>query len=42
MRDDGTLEPHLYRMLYRKAAGGQFRSVTHLKAQVEMMKGRGK
>jgi large subunit ribosomal protein L19e len=42
LRDEGTLDPHLYRMLYRKAAGGQFRSVAHLKAQVEMMKGRGK
>jgi large subunit ribosomal protein L19e len=42
MRDEGTLDPHLYRVLYRKAAGGQFRSVAHLKAQVETMKGRGK
>jgi large subunit ribosomal protein L19e len=42
MRDDGSLDPHLYRVLYRKAAGGQFRSVAHLKAQVESMKGRGK
>jgi large subunit ribosomal protein L19e len=42
LRDEGTLDPHLYRMLYRKAAGGQFRSVAHLKAQVETMKGRGK
>jgi large subunit ribosomal protein L19e len=30
----------MYRMLYRKAAGGQFRSVAHLKAQMEILAGR--
>ena len=42
LRDDGTIDPHLYRLLYRKAAGGQFRSVAHMKSQVEIVKGKGK
>lgn len=40
MRDDGTLDRRSYRKLYRRAAGGQFRSRAHLKTHVEMMKGR--
>jgi large subunit ribosomal protein L19e len=40
MRDDGTIDRHLYRMMYRKAAGGQFRSVAHMKAQLEAISGR--
>ena len=42
LRDEGQIDPHLYRILYRKAAGGQFRSVAHLKSQVELLKGKGK
>jgi len=42
LRDEGTIDPHLYRLLYRKAAGGQFRSVAHMKSQVEIVKGKGK
>ena len=42
LRDEGQIDPHLYRILYRKAAGGQFRSVAHLKSQAELLRGRGK
>ena len=42
LRDEGKIDPHLYRLLYRKAAGGQFRSVAHMKSQVEIVKGKGK
>ncbi len=40
LRDAGTIERHFYRILYRKAAGGQFRSVAHMKAQMEILAGR--
>ncbi|ABS55068.1 Ribosomal protein L19e [Methanoregula boonei 6A8] len=40
LRDEGTIDRHLYRVLYRKAAGGQFRSVAHMKAQMEIIAGR--
>ena len=40
MRDEGTLDAHHYRIMYRRAAGGQFRSVAHVKAQVEAQTGR--
>jgi large subunit ribosomal protein L19e len=40
MREDGTVDRRTYRKLYRRAAGGQFRSRAHLKTHVEMMKGR--
>lgn len=42
LRDEGQIDPHLYRILYRKAAGGQFRSVAHMKAQAEILQGKGK
>ncbi len=42
MRDGGEIDAHLYRILYRKASGGQFRSVAHLKSQVELLRGKGK
>src|SRR5512137_2479278 len=42
LRDEGKIDPHLYRILYRKAAGGQFRSVAHLKSQVDLLQGKGK
>src|SRR5512136_4914 len=40
LRDAGTIDRHMYRILYRKAAGGQFRSVAHMKAQLEILTGR--
>jgi large subunit ribosomal protein L19e len=40
LRGAGTIDPHMYRVLYRKAAGGQFRSVAHMKAQLEILAGR--
>jgi large subunit ribosomal protein L19e len=40
LRDAGTIDPHTYRIIYRKAAGGQFRSVAHMKAQLEILSGR--
>jgi len=40
LREAGTIDPHFYRILYRKAAGGQFRSVAHMKAQMEILLGR--
>jgi len=40
LRDEGTIDRHLYRVMYRKAAGGQFRSVAHMKAQMEIISGR--
>jgi large subunit ribosomal protein L19e len=40
LRTAGTIDRHMYRILYRKAAGGQFRSVAHLKAQMEILSGR--
>lgn len=40
LRDAGTIDRHLYRLVYRKAAGGQFRSVAHMKAQMEILQGR--
>src|SRR5512136_526319 len=40
LRESGQIEPHLYRALYRKAAGGQFRNVAHLKTQIGIISGR--
>ncbi|HII75623.1 MAG: 50S ribosomal protein L19e [Methanoregulaceae archaeon PtaU1.Bin059] len=40
LRDTGEINPHLYRTLYRQAAGGQFRSVAHLKAHLALISGR--
>ncbi|MFA7198053.1 MAG: 50S ribosomal protein L19e [Methanoculleus sp.] len=40
MREEGTIERSLYRVMYRRASGGQFRSVSHLAAHVETMAGR--
>lgn len=40
LRESGTVDRHIYRVLYRKAAGGQYRSVAHLKAQLGIMTGR--
>ena len=40
MREEGAIDRHLYRILYRRAAGGQYRSVAHMKAQMEILTGR--
>ncbi|MGA2121058.1 MAG: 50S ribosomal protein L19e [Methanoregula sp.] len=40
LREAKTIDRHMYRILYRKAAGGQFRSVAHMKAQMEILSGR--
>jgi large subunit ribosomal protein L19e len=40
MREAGTIDRHVYRLLYRRAAGGQFRNIAHLKAQLELLAGR--
>jgi large subunit ribosomal protein L19e len=40
LRDAGTIDRHMYRILYRRAAGGQYRSVAHMKAQMEILAGR--
>ena len=40
LREAGTIDRHFYRVIYRKAAGGQFRSVAHMKAQMEIIAGR--
>jgi large subunit ribosomal protein L19e len=40
LRDNGEINPHLYRTLYRQAAGGQYRSVAHLKAHLALITGR--
>ncbi len=42
MREEGAIDPHLYRLLYRKASGGEFRNVAHLKSHVEIVSGRAK
>ncbi len=40
LRDSGDLERRYYRILYRRAAGGQYRNVAHMKAQMEILVGR--
>lgn len=36
MRETGEIDRSTYRVFYRKAAGGQFRTVAHLKAQIDI------
>jgi len=36
MRESGEIDRSVYRTFYRKAAGGQFRTVAHLKAQIDI------
>lgn len=36
MREDGTLEVSQYRYYYRKAKGGSYRSIAHMKANMEV------
>ena len=38
--DAGSITRSEYRRLYRRAAGGQFRNVAHLKAQIEIVTSR--
>ncbi|HON81622.1 MAG TPA: 50S ribosomal protein L19e [Methanoregulaceae archaeon] len=40
LRESGEIDRSMYRVLYRKAAGGQFRNVAHLRAQIEIISGR--
>ncbi|MBC7114753.1 MAG: large subunit ribosomal protein L19e [Archaeoglobi archaeon] len=35
LRDQGKITRSTYRMLYRKASGGEFRSVSHLQAYIK-------
>ena len=37
LRDKGVIDRRTYRMLYLKAKGGEFRSVSHLNAYIEQM-----
>ncbi|PXY70894.1 MAG: 50S ribosomal protein L19e, partial [Methanobacteriota archaeon] len=36
MRTDGTLKPNEYRYYYRKSKGNSYRSVAHMKANMEI------
>lgn len=36
LRESGDIEPTTYRRFYRRSAGGQFRTVSHLKAQIQI------
>ena len=36
MREDGTLQANKYRYYYRKAKGGSYRSIAHMKANMEI------
>ncbi|MET1124733.1 MAG: 50S ribosomal protein L19e [Archaeoglobaceae archaeon] len=38
LRDSGVIDRRTYRILYRKAKGGEFRSVAHLNAYIEQLK----
>ncbi|MCP1662996.1 MAG: 50S ribosomal protein L19e [Methanocalculus sp. MSAO_Arc1] len=40
MRDSGAIERSVYRKMYRRAAGGQFRNVSHLKQNIEQQTGK--
>ncbi|MHC1631352.1 MAG: 50S ribosomal protein L19e [Methanotrichaceae archaeon] len=35
LRDEGQIDRHNYRMLYRKAKGGEYRSTAHLNAYIK-------
>ncbi|WP_174590842.1 50S ribosomal protein L19e [Methanocella conradii] len=38
MRDEKAIDAHTYRILYRKAKGGEFRNVAHLKSYIAYQK----
>lgn len=40
LREKNEIDRHQYRRMYRKASGGEFRDVSHLKSQIELLKGR--
>jgi large subunit ribosomal protein L19e len=40
MRDTGSIDRSVYRRFYRRAAGGQFRNVSHLKQNIEHHSGK--
>jgi large subunit ribosomal protein L19e len=35
LKESGEIDRQTYRMLYRKAKGGEFRNVAHLEAYIE-------
>jgi large subunit ribosomal protein L19e len=35
LREDGQIDRHTYRMLYRKSKGGEYRSTAHLNAYIK-------
>jgi len=35
MREDGQIDRHAYRLLYRKSKGGEYRSLSHLNAYIK-------
>ncbi len=35
LREDGQIDRHAYRMLYRKSKGGEYRSTAHLNAYIK-------
>ncbi len=39
LKQSGVIDTRTYRMLYRKAKGGEFRSVSHLNAYIEELMG---
>ncbi len=38
MREEKTIDAHNYRILYRKAKGGEFRNIAHLKSYIAYQK----
>lgn len=38
MKENGEIDRRTYRILYKKAKGGEFRSIAHLRAYVQQMK----
>ena len=36
MREDGTLQANEYRYYYRKAKGGSYRSIAHMRSNMEI------
>ncbi|RLI87113.1 MAG: 50S ribosomal protein L19e [Archaeoglobales archaeon] len=38
LRDSGAIDRRTYRILYRKAKGGEFRSVSHLESYIEQLR----
>jgi len=36
MREDGSITPSQYRHFYLKAKGGSYRSISHMKSNIEL------